>query len=104
MYMTQGLHRAITMQPDGIATVYRGRRRTFAQMGKRVARFAGALRALGLKPGDRVSTLSLNSDRYIEYFMATYWAGFAVNAANIRWSPTEIAYSLDDCDTRVLIV
>ena len=48
--------------------------------------------------------LSLNSDRYLEYFMATYWAGGAVNPVNIRWSAAEIAYSLDDCETRVLLV
>ena len=104
MYLTQGLHRAMTTQPNTIATVYRDRRRTFAQLGERVARLAGALRALSLQTGDRICMLSLNSDRYVEYFMATYWAGFAVNPANIRWSPTEIAYSLDDCDTGVLIV
>jgi long-chain acyl-CoA synthetase len=96
MYLTQSLHRAISTQPGAIASVYRDRRRTYAQMGDRVARLAGALRALGLQPGDRVGMLSLNSDRYLEYFMAVYWAGCAVNPVNIRWSAAEIAYSLDD--------
>ena len=104
MYLTQSLHRAIATRPDAIASVYGDRRRTYAQLGDRVARLAGALRALGLQAGDRVGMLSLNSDRYLEYYMATYWAGCAVNPANIRWSAAEIAYSLDDCDTRVLIV
>jgi len=104
MYMTQGLHRAITLQPDTIATVYRDRRRSYARLGDRVARLAGGLRALGLQASDRICMLSLNSDRYVEYYLATYWAGCAVNPANIRWSAAEIAYSLDDCDTRVLIV
>lgn len=36
--------------------------------------------------------------------MACYWAGAAVNPINIRWSANEIAYSLDDCDTRILLV
>ena len=36
--------------------------------------------------------------------MACYWAGVAVNPINIRWSANEIAYSLDDCDTRILLV
>jgi acyl-CoA synthetase (AMP-forming)/AMP-acid ligase II len=104
MYLTQSFQRAISTQPGAIASVYRDRRRTFAQMGDRVARLAGALRGLGLNPGDRVGMLSLNSDRYLEYYMAVYWAGYAVNPVNIRWSAAEIAYSLDDCDTRVLIV
>lgn len=104
MYLTQSLHRAIATKPQAIASIYGERRRTFAEMGNRVARFAGALRALGLQPGDRIGMLSLNSDRYLEYYMAVYWAGCAVNPANFRWSATEIAYSLDDCDTRVLVV
>jgi acyl-CoA synthetase (AMP-forming)/AMP-acid ligase II len=73
-------------------------------LGERVVRFAGALKTLGLAPGDRVGMLALNSDRYLEYYLSVYWAGLAVNPANIRWNANEIAYSLDDCDTRVLIV
>jgi acyl-CoA synthetase (AMP-forming)/AMP-acid ligase II len=46
----------------------------------------------------------LNSDRYLEYYMAVWWAGGAVNPINIRWSAPEIVYSLDDCDTGTLIV
>jgi acyl-CoA synthetase (AMP-forming)/AMP-acid ligase II len=32
------------------------------------------------------------------------WAGAAINPINTRWSATEIAYSLNDCDTRVLLI
>ena len=32
------------------------------------------------------------------------WMGAAVNPVNIRWSPAEIAYSLEESDTRVLFV
>lgn len=104
MYLTQNLRRAIQQQPHATATIFNGRQRSFAQLGERVARFAGALRALGVRPGDRVGILSLNSDWYLEYYLATYWAGGAVNPINIRWSTTEIAYSLDDCETRILLV
>ena len=104
MNLTQGLHRALACQPQATATVFGERRRTFAQFGDRVARLAGALQAMGLQPGDRIGMLSLNSDRYLEYYMAVPWAGCAVNPVNIRWAAAEIAYSLDDCDTRVLIV
>jgi acyl-CoA synthetase (AMP-forming)/AMP-acid ligase II len=36
--------------------------------------------------------------------MAVPWAGAATNPVNTRWSATEIAYSLDDCDTKVLLI
>jgi long-chain acyl-CoA synthetase len=69
-----------------------------------VARLASALSALGMARGDRVGMLALNSDRYLEFFFGTWWGGGAVNPVNIRWSAAEIAYSLDDCDTHILLV
>lgn len=104
MYITQNLRRSIQQTPERVATVYRDRKRTFAQLGDRVARLAGALRKLGLQPGDRVGMLALNSDRYLEYYLGTYWGGGVVNPINTRWSPAEIAYSLQDCQTRIMLV
>ncbi|MFZ2124115.1 long-chain-fatty-acid--CoA ligase [Rhodoferax sp.] len=104
MHLTQGLHRALQQLPDEVASVFLGRRRTFSELGSRVSRLAGGLRNLGVKAGDRVGMLSLNSDRFLEYYLAVYWAGGVVNPVNTRWSPAEIAYSLNDCETLVLIV
>jgi len=102
--LTQGLHRALQRDPDGIATVFQGRRQSFAVFADRVARLAAALRAVGMATGDRVGMLALNSDRYLEYYLAVPWGGGIVNPCNVRWSAAEVAYSLDDCDTRILIV
>ena len=104
MQLTQAVHRAVATRPDGIATVCGDRRRTFREFRDRVARLANALHELGVAPGDRVGILSLNSDRYVEAYMGIPWAGAVFNPVNTRWSSTEIAYSLDDCDTRVLLV
>ncbi len=102
--LTQGLHRALQRNPNGTATVFQGRRHSFATFADRVARLAAALRAAGMGIGDRIGMLSLNSDRYLEYYLAVPWGGGIVNPCNIRWSAAEVAYSLDDCDTRILIV
>ena len=104
MYLTQGLHRAVQQQPDALMTICGERRRTYREVADRVARLAGALRGLGVGPGDRVGILALNSDRYAEYLLAVPWANGVLNPVNIRWSAAEIAYSLMDCDTRVLFV
>ena len=48
--------------------------------------------------------LGLNSDRFVEYYLAVPWADAVLNPVNIRWSPTEIAYSLTDSQTRMLLV
>ena len=78
--------------------------RTFREFADRVARLAGALQKLGMQPGDRVAMLSLNSDRYLEYQMAVPWGGGVLNPCNIRWSPAEILYSLNDSGSTILLV
>lgn len=104
MYLTQGLHRALQFHPNKIATRCGGRSQTFRELGERVARLASALHSLQVRAGDRVAILSLNSDRYIETQIAVAWAGAAINPCNIRWSAAEIAYSLNDSSSTVLIV
>jgi acyl-CoA synthetase (AMP-forming)/AMP-acid ligase II len=104
MYLTQSLHRNLQQNPDRPATIYRDRVRTTAESVDRIARLAGGLSGLGVQRGDRVGILALNSDRYQEYFHAVPWIGAVLNPVNIRWSPAEIAYSLVESDTRVLLV
>ncbi|WP_100523887.1 acyl-CoA synthetase [Mycobacteroides abscessus] len=104
MQFTQWLHRALQQYPDRLITIDQGREHTVEQFADRVARLSAGLRANGVRPGDRVGMLSLNSDRYIEYLTAVPWLGAALNAVNIRWSLAEIGYSLRESGTRVLLV
>jgi long-chain acyl-CoA synthetase len=104
IYMTQALHRAAHQHPNAVATVYKDRRRTYGELIGRVARLAGAFRAMGVEKGDRVGILALNIDRYIEVLQATFWVGAAINPANTRWSAKELAYSFNDSETRILLI
>jgi acyl-CoA synthetase (AMP-forming)/AMP-acid ligase II len=104
MYLTQTLHQALQQGPDRPMTVFGDRVRTVAESADRVARLAGALRGLGVGSGDRVAMLALNSDRYHEYLLATPWADAVLNPVNVRWSAAEIAYALEESDTRILLV
>jgi len=104
MYITQGLHRNIKERPNATAVRYQGRSVTFVQLGERIARLAGALKALHLSSGECVAMLSRNSQRYIEYAFGVPWADGVLNPVNTRWSETEILYSLDDSRSTVLLV
>ncbi|WP_406282639.1 long-chain-fatty-acid--CoA ligase [Embleya sp. NBC_00896] len=104
MGITQPLHRWAQQTPDREAVLDGPARTTFRELRERVARLGGALRGLGVEPGDRVAILALNSTRYLECLSGIPWAGGVLNPVNIRWSPAEIAYSLDDSQTSVLIV
>jgi long-chain acyl-CoA synthetase len=104
MNITHGLRRALQINPNGLATVFGNRRRNWREIGERVPRLAAGLRLLGANPGDRVAILSLNSDRYMELYLATAWAGAVVVPLNIRWSPLENEDAMRDCQANVLFV
>jgi acyl-CoA synthetase (AMP-forming)/AMP-acid ligase II len=104
MGITQSVHRWAQQTPDREAVVDGVRRTTWLELRERVARLGGALRGLGVEPGDRVAILALNSTRYLECLSGIPWAGGVLNPVNIRWSPAEIAYSLGDSRTSVLFV
>lgn len=104
MYLTQGLHRAVQLKGDACATIMGGRRRTWREHRDRVARLAAGLVSLGLQRGDRVTVISLNSDWYIETYMAVWWAGGVIVPANTRWAPAEHIYAFRDSGSRFLVV
>lgn len=104
MQISAILRRAAQVNPTGIATIHQDRQHTWLELLERVQKLAAALQSMGMKPGDRVALLSLNSDRYIEYFFATVWGGGAMMPLNIRWSPAECAYALNDAGAEILLV
>lgn len=104
MQITSVLRRAAQVSPEAVATIYKDRQQTWPELLERVRKLAGALQGLGMSPGDRVALLSLNSDRFIEYFFASVWGGGAMMPMNIRWAPAECAYALNDAGAEILIV
>ena len=104
MNITHGLRRALQINPNGLAIVCGERRRNWREVGDRVARLAAGIRALGARDGDRVAILSLNSDRYLELYLAVGWAGAVIVPLNIRWSPLENEDAMRDCRAEILFV
>ncbi|MDR0246525.1 MAG: long-chain-fatty-acid--CoA ligase [Burkholderia sp.] len=103
-HLTQPLHKALRERPGATAVTSAGRDFSHREFADRVARLAAVLRAEGLEAGGRVGMIALNSHHYLEFLYGTWWAGGVVNPVNIRWTLQEVAYSLDDCDTRILLV
>ena len=104
MFISQTLRRAAQLNPNGVATVYANRKQSWYEFEKRVACLAAGVRSLRVANGDRIAILSLNSDRYLEYFFAIPWAGMVLNPINIRLAPPEIAYAINDSQSSVLFV
>jgi long-chain acyl-CoA synthetase len=95
---------AIALEPDRTAVVDGDLRRSYAEIGERCARLAGALEDLGVAEGGVVGILALNSAVHLELWLGIPRAGRVMNDLNFRLAPAELAFILDDCDTRVLVV
>ncbi len=104
MIFTQAIQRNAQTQPNDIASKFLGREKTWLELETRIAKFASAMRNLGIEPGQRVAILSLNSDRYLEYYYAAAWAGIIMVPLNVRWSLKENAYALQDAGVVGLLV
>jgi len=104
MYVGQGLRRAAQVRPNGTATIFRDRRRTWREVQDRVTRMAGGLVRSGLSEGGRAAILSLNSDRYFEFLLGVPLAGGAVVPINIRLAAPEIQYILEDSSAEFLFI
>ncbi len=67
-------------------------RTTYAALAARARRLARVLGALGVRPGDRVATLAMNSDRPLEPYYAISGIGAVCNTINPRLAADDIAY------------
>lgn len=90
--------------PDKLAVVCDDHRFTYAQFADRVSRLAGALRAAGVKPGERVAFLSTNCHRLLEAYYGVLEAGAVLMPLNIRLAPDELAYILNDSGASFLFI
>lgn len=64
---------------------------------------AHGLLALGVSPGERVSILGENSLEHLLLFMAASKIGAVTVSLNYRLAPAELAFIINDANTRVLI-
>src|SRR5450755_740346 len=102
--ISQFVRRAVQTGADKIATVLGERRRTWTEFDDRIKRLAGGLHGLGLRPGDRVGILALNSDRYLECLFGLSLGGFVFVPINTRLAPPEIVFWLVDSGCSALFV
>jgi len=98
----QPLGRALRIAAGSPAVICRDQRRSYAEVGSRCRRLAGAMRTLGLAPGDRVAAVALNSDRYLELYLGIPAAGYVLVPVNSRLAPAEMRAVLADAGASVV--
>jgi long-chain acyl-CoA synthetase len=77
--------------------------RDYGEVAGRVARLAGALQRMGLRPGDRVAIAAKNSPDTLEALYAIWHAGLAAVPANARLHGAELGYVLAHSGAQVCL-
>ncbi|TFL16608.1 class I adenylate-forming enzyme family protein [Jannaschia formosa] len=69
----------------------------------RAARLAGALRARGIAPGDRVAIWAKNAPDWLVALLGIWWAGAVAVPVNARLHPAELDWILGDSGAAAVI-
>ncbi len=97
------LAKALSLYPDKVGVVDGNTRLSYSQLGERVRSLASFLQSKGIRPGDRIAILEVNSHRFLETYYASAGTGCILNPLNFRLSPQELAYILRDSQARWLL-
>lgn len=86
------------------ATADGSRSQSYADLGRRAARLANALRGLGVTGDDRVGTFQWNNGEHLEGYLAIPSMGAVLHTLNIRLFPEQLTYIANHAEDKVVIV
>jgi long-chain acyl-CoA synthetase len=99
----QGLIRAAQQHPERVAIRFYGRSVTYRELDEQANRFANALIALGVAPGERVALLMPNCPQMV----LAYYGGLRAGAVMVPTSPlyveSELEHQLRDSGASVVV-
>lgn len=102
------LRYALDVHGDRIVTTATGnggyRHADYAEVGRRAARLAHALRRLGIQGDERVATFMWNNQEHLEAYLAVPSMGAVLHTLNIRLFPEQIEFVAYEAEDRVVIV
>ncbi len=98
------LRESAASRPEHPALVVGDTALTYAAVDGHAQRFAGALRGLGLSPGQHVALLLPNVPQFTVAYFGAQIAGHPVVPMNVMLKRDEIAYHLEDSKARALVV
>src|SRR3977135_810859 len=89
---------------NAIAFEFEGRQTSFAELDIQTNRVANGLKALGVRPRERIGYLGKNSDIDFELLLGAMKANVVMAPVNWRLAGPEIAFIVEDCKAPVLFV
>jgi len=79
-------------------------REQLGELAERVDRLCSALRAHGVKAGDRVATFAWNTQEHLELYLAVPCMGAVLHTLNLRLSTDQLRYTVDHARDQVIFV
>jgi long-chain acyl-CoA synthetase len=101
--LSEALTRTAGRFPDNPALLFQGTTITFRQLDDMVSRFASALRALGVKPRDKVALLLPNLVQTVVATYGSFRAGATVVLNNPLYTDRELEHQLNDSGSKFLV-
>jgi fatty-acyl-CoA synthase len=98
------LRRAVRVFPHKIAVTHHDRAYTYEEFGLRVQKFATAIRAAGVKPGECVAVLSPNGPVPLEAHYAVPLAGGVLCMINTLLDAGAIGFILAHAEAKLFLV
>jgi long-chain acyl-CoA synthetase len=103
MILNRVIRRAVRYFPNHTATIFEGRRQSYAELGDRVQALSRALGALGIQRGDRVAIYLLNSSQFLETVYACFGIDAVVVPLNTRLAAEELVFIINDAECKAFI-
>src|SRR5256712_2294359 len=97
------LARAARGSPEAVATQFYSARLTYRHSDAAASRFAGGLRRIGVKSGDRVSLLMPNCPQFVIGFFGVLRAGGIVVQTNPLYTPRELEEMYRDAGVETVV-
>ena len=88
---------------DKTAVVFYGKKVSYKDIRDQVDRFATALHDLGVKKGDTIALLLLNSPQFIIAYYGALKAGATLTAISPVYVSSEIKYQIEDSGARMIV-
>ena len=104
MNVSNIIKRHVAENPEKTAIIFGDRRIPYSELDVLINRAAEGLTKMGFKQGDVLSLFLPSLPELIIAYMGTVRAGVTLNLVNAMLQKTEVAYILNDCSSKGVLV
>jgi len=101
--LTHFLEEASEHHPDKQALSFLGKKIDYRDLAKEVKKFAGILRQLGVKKGDRVAIMLPNCPQAVFCYYGALWIGAIVVQTNPLYMERELIFQLNNAEVETIV-